>query len=106
MSILTEAQELIHGKRQQEYGHPSVNLQRIADLWSVYAGPAFTPDDVAIMMALVKVARLMQGYKHDSAVDLCGYIALLERLRETAATTPEQVPWDHDETDHDETSQP
>ncbi len=88
-TVLQEAQDIIHGRRQEDYGHPAVNLQRIADLWTTYVGGhiCFSPDDVAVMMIMVKIGRLMNGYQRDSVIDLCGYAALLERLREDEDTT-------------------
>ncbi len=34
-NILDEAKRLIHTNRQKDYGHPRINHQRIATLWSV-----------------------------------------------------------------------
>jgi hypothetical protein len=40
-----------------------------------------TPHDVAIMMALLKIARTQTGvYNRDDYVDAAGYIALAHRL--------------------------
>ena len=61
MSILTEAEELIHGQRAIDYGDARENHQRIADLWEVYSGIKLSPEDVAMMMILVKVARFMEN---------------------------------------------
>lgn len=73
------------------YGRPEDNFDRIAQLWTVhlrnrYAGgyggdttistPIITPDDVSMMMALMKIARLQNDPTHlDSWVDLAGYAA-------------------------------
>lgn len=85
MSILTEANELIHGQRAKDYGHPTVNFQRIADLWNSYlrysTTPEITPQDTAVMMILLKIARLQQNPEnHDSLVDIAGYAGTIERL--------------------------
>lgn len=63
--------------RQAAYGSPVPNFERIRDLWNAYKkGSSFTTVDVAILMALVKVARLMETPSHpDSWVDLAGYAA-------------------------------
>lgn len=47
----------------------------IAQLWTVYTGHTFTQKDVAMMMALLKAARIKSGEKADSFVDLAGYAA-------------------------------
>ena len=44
-------------------------------LWTAYMGVLFTPKDVAMLMALLKVARIKAGDKADSFVDLAGYAA-------------------------------
>jgi len=63
-------------ERGDNYGRPSDNFRRIADLWSVYLGRDVSLQDVGMLMALVKVARLMATPGHsDSLVDLAGYAA-------------------------------
>lgn len=45
-------------------------------VWSVYKGVEFTANDVAMMMALLKIARIRTGTAtDDSYVDLAGYAA-------------------------------
>tara|TARA_B100000700_G_C14452395_1_gene582246 strand:+ start:289 stop:555 length:267 start_codon:yes stop_codon:yes gene_type:complete len=73
---LEQANNLINGQRQEDYGTALENHKRIADLWAVYTGNEFTPVDAAMMMLLVKVARTMERPKDDSFVDICGYAAL------------------------------
>jgi hypothetical protein len=76
ISILEQASEVISGPRQEEYGAPEVNFQRIAELWSSYHGGTFTQQDVAIMMVLLKVGRINEEATEDTLVDICGYAAL------------------------------
>lgn len=80
MNILEEAEKLINGERAADYGDASENFGRIADLWTAYHGAGFTRHDVAMMMTLVKVARMSGGYHRDSVVDIAGYAALDERV--------------------------
>ena len=56
--ILDEAKRLTHSDRQDTYGDPLTNHQRIADLWSVYLETEITPSQVALCLCLVKIARL------------------------------------------------
>ncbi|MBA3776896.1 MAG: hypothetical protein H0X11_10715 [Betaproteobacteria bacterium] len=81
-SILTEANDLIHGDRQASYGHPRTNLDRVAALWSVPLGVTVTAEQVCLCMALLKIARQVNKAKRDNLVDAAGYIALIERLGE------------------------
>lgn len=75
--ILTTAEGLINGPRASDYGDPSVNFQRIADLWAPILGQDVTPIQVALCLAQLKVARLIQSPAHeDSWIDAAGYVAL------------------------------
>ena len=73
---LEQASKITQGERQENYGTPEDNFKRIADLWSVYLEQDIKPHDVAAMMSLMKIARLMNQPNHqDSWVDLAGYAA-------------------------------
>jgi hypothetical protein len=74
--LLKEARELIGGDRQTDYGDKLTNHQNIADFWSVFLKKKITAHDVAICMALVKVARLMNQHKKDSYIDGSAYFAI------------------------------
>lgn len=74
--VLKQAEICVCGKRQQDYGNPEDNFGLIADLWSAYSGQKYTAVDVAMMMALLKMARIKSGTgTDDSFVDLAGYAA-------------------------------
>ena len=74
--ILTKANECVMGDRAQDYGTPEDNFARIADLWTAYSGYGFDAHDVALMLALLKIARAASGVNHtDNYVDLAGYAA-------------------------------
>ena len=83
MSVLDEAKDIIYGDREKTYGKPSKNLETIAVFWSEYIGTKLSAKDVAVMMILLKSARLANDITHrDSIVDICGYAALIERCDE------------------------
>ena len=67
--------ECVCGSREEDYGSPEDNFAVIAGLWTAYTGMDVTPKDVAMMMALLKVARIKAGGTDDSFVDLAGYAA-------------------------------
>lgn len=74
--ILDAAKKIVTGDREKQYGSPEDNFSVVARFWSTYAGREFTPVDVAMMMTLLKVARIKTGhYKADSYIDACGYLA-------------------------------
>lgn len=110
-TVLDRARECVCGDRDQEYGSPENNFRLIADLWNAYLGEfdgelVIKPKDVAMMMALLKIARIKTGFKADSYIDLAGYAACgaeidpdcfddrpREPLRKDSPMTPEQAAW-------------
>lgn len=75
--ILQQAMQVITRERKDQYGNLETNLSLIANLWSDYIGYQFKPDDVAMMMVLLKVARNKTGTNHaDNYVDIAGYAAI------------------------------
>jgi len=74
--LLDEAKKLIGGDRQTDYGDKLTNHENIANFWSIFLKTKVTPHDVAICMALVKVARLMNQHKKDSYIDMAAYAAI------------------------------
>lgn len=78
--ILDKAKECITGKRVTDYGKPENNFMHIAHLWNSYLADnlvdPISSRDVAVMMALMKIARIASGAAtEDSFVDACGYMA-------------------------------
>ena len=74
--LLEKAIEITEGARQQHYGSPEDNFGNIANLWSVYLGKPLSKTDVAVMMILMKTARLMSDPTHDDSwIDIAGYAA-------------------------------
>lgn len=76
-SILESARKCVLGEREGQYGTPADSFSAIARLWSAYCQDRdFSGDDVACMMALLKIARIIYNPEHmDSWVDGCGYLA-------------------------------
>lgn len=83
--ILDAAKKIVTGDREKQYGKPEDNFAVIARFWEVYLSERCTdggaevtlnPDDVAMLMTLMKVARIMtETFKGDSYIDACGYLA-------------------------------
>lgn len=69
--ILKDAQVLINGTRQDQYGNPEDNFKTIADLWTAYTGRLFSAHDVAVMMALMKCARIRTGSGTEDSIYGC-----------------------------------
>lgn len=80
--VLLEAANCVLQNRAQAYGTPESNFANIAALWNAYIAPALeangelTAADVANMMALMKIGRLITNPVHaDSWIDIAGYAA-------------------------------
>ena len=78
-NVLLDALNVINGERQDQYGSPEDNFETIATYWTTYLnGRSYiSGKDVAMMMTLLKVARIQTGTATwDSFLDACGYMAL------------------------------
>ena len=79
--LLDTAKKIVTGERQTHYGTAEDNFGRIANYWTAYLQAmgndvTFAAADVAVMMILMKVARLSADITHeDSWVDIAGYAA-------------------------------
>lgn len=93
--ILDRAKAIVTGEREKQYGKPEDNFAIIAELWGAYTGYKFSSVDVAMMMALLKVARIKTGdYLADNYVDICGYVACAGEIAGKSATTRVQAAGD------------
>jgi hypothetical protein len=76
-TILQEAQRLTHGPRQADYSHPLDDYTRTAALVNAALRHKLRcnlePEDLTIIMLLVKVSRQMHKPKRDNMVDAAGY---------------------------------
>lgn len=80
-AILDAAKKIVTGDRERQYGKPEDNFAAIAEFWTTYIGHPISSEDVAIMMALLKIARIRSGnYKADSFVDGVGYLSLAAEI--------------------------
>lgn len=78
--ILEEAKKCVCQDRQNQYGSPEDSFKLTAEYWSVLLKDKLSVEleahDVAMCMALLKVARIQGGkFKEDSYIDACGYLA-------------------------------
>lgn len=80
--FLEVANEIIHGARNEEYGHPADDLARIAAMWSAFLGVDVNELQVAAMMILLKTGRLAHNPEHqDSWIDIAGYAGCVDRVQ-------------------------
>ena len=103
--VLEAARKCVCGQREQDYGTPEDSFSVIAHFWNAYLDAAhpevnlkgvaecmevseiITPKDVAVMMGLLKVARIAKGSNPDSFIDLAGYAACAGEIATRAAET-------------------
>ncbi len=80
--LLSEANKLVGGDRQKDYGDKVKNHNNIAKLWSAYLDTPVTAHDVAIMMTLLKVARTKLGaISKDTYIDMSAYSAIAGEIK-------------------------
>lgn len=76
-SAIESIRSKVCGERLKEYGSVESNFGRIAEFWNVWLkgrGVVLGLEDVAAMMMLMKMARLIENRFHlDSAIDAGGY---------------------------------
>lgn len=81
--FLDHVKELVCTDRNVTHGDAEDNFTDIANLWNTYlgplhvgSGPVLNNKDVAIMMCLFKVSRLMSNIDNmENWLDLAGYAA-------------------------------
>ena len=96
---LTAAQYCVNGQRQEDYGAPEYSFEVIGQFWNVFVNNAcvqldgtvfFDPHDVAIMLSLMKHARIVTGQrKEDNYVDACGYLSCASEIATEKADADE-----------------
>lgn len=67
--------------REDQYGTPTRLFDKIARIWTVILSFEVEPEQVALCMVGVKLARLSHNWSHaDSIKDVAGYAAILSQL--------------------------
>lgn len=80
--ILNDAANLIDGDRNVQHGDREKCHAEIAKLWTWWTGFQIDAHDVAMMMTLLKTARIKTGaYNRDCYVDGAGYLSIAGELR-------------------------
>ena len=79
-SILTEAESIVNGDRNVQYGNPKEAFKEYSNILEATFGIKLTPAEICKVQIAIKLGRLKYKYKRDSVVDLCGYAEILNRL--------------------------
>lgn len=85
-TILQEAQELVHGDRNAQYGHPIDDMTRTAKMVTAMLAhkllAPLTAEDIAYIQCCVKLSRQMNKPKRDNMVDLAGYAECADWIKD------------------------
>tara|TARA_R110000824_G_scaffold236139_3_gene424911 strand:- start:994 stop:1434 length:441 start_codon:yes stop_codon:yes gene_type:complete len=74
--VLDTAKEYVTKDRAADHGNMEDNFKTIGKYWSVHLGMNISATDVAVMMTLLKIARIKSNPSHpDNWVDACGYMS-------------------------------
>ena len=74
--ILDTAKDYVTKDRADTHGDAESNFSLIAAYWTAHLDAYVGPEDVAIMMTLLKLARAKSNPAHpDNWIDGCGYLA-------------------------------
>jgi len=75
--LLQQASKIVSDERAITYGSKKANHENIARLWGAYLRMNINPEDVALMMILLKIARTQLGTGSiDNYVDMAGYAGI------------------------------
>jgi hypothetical protein len=81
-SVLVEAQGLVHGGRNDDYGHPLDDWSRTAAMVSAMLAhklrEPLTAEDALMLMVCVKLSREVNRPKRDNRTDGAGYFECLD----------------------------
>ena len=81
--VLDRARVLVSGDRATQHGDKVACHRNIAALWSGFLGINLTAQQVALMLALMKIARTkIGGHNPDNYVDLAGYAGVAGEIAE------------------------
>ena len=86
VSEMLEANNLVNGERQADYGTPRENYEGIARVWSGILWPILkrdiTPEEAALCMVGLKLQRQAMKHKRDNLVDAHGYLLVYAHIQE------------------------
>ena len=84
-TILDEANDLVDGPREHEYGHPIHNHTTTANMMNTFLERKYgksiqlTWHDVCMFNILQKISREANKHTRDNLVDICGYARNIEK---------------------------
>lgn len=94
-SVLEEAQEIIHGERNESYGSPKEQHETVAAFFNIWIDRKYGPfdrereldaEDVCWFNIFQKISREAWCRKRDNLVDIAGYVGNIEMMQEKTVT--------------------
>jgi hypothetical protein len=82
-SLLLEADMILNGYRDADYGDPVENFKRISRIASAILDKEITDEECCVVMLAVKLARENYKHKRDNVVDGVAYMEILSRIKES-----------------------
>ena len=86
ISVLMEAEGLVHGPRDVDYGSPVDAFERTAGMLTAMLRhkllQPLTPQDVGMIMCCVKLSRQAYKPKRDNMTDLAGYAECIQWIED------------------------
>ena len=79
-NVLEEANTLIYGERQKEYGSSYDSFTKIAKGWEEIFGCDVSAKQVALAMIWLKKCRELNKEKRDNIVDIAGYAGCIDKI--------------------------
>ena len=74
---------LVHGDRQDAYGHPGPLYTKVGRAWAAILDvPEIDAETVLVMMAVLKAVRFSHRGGEDSLTDLAGYAEAIALVRQ------------------------
>lgn len=83
-NILLQANNLINkkdGEKVRQYGPMKESMFKAAQVASILTNKEITTEDFYKCMIALKVSRLAYQTKQDTLLDICGYVAGLDNLK-------------------------
>lgn len=84
-TVLQEAQRITDGDRAKAYGKALPDAERWATIFAAMTGFDVQPEHFPLALIACKLSRLSQSpraWHRDSAVDIAGYVRVLEKVHD------------------------
>lgn len=78
--ILSKAQEVVYGDRAKRYGDANELFLKVSATYYELTGQDVAPENIVIMMVIIKLVREQYSHQMDNLVDIAGYTELYAQI--------------------------